>query len=169
MDWVKRIKENDMSAFDELYADTKKSVFYAIYAVTKDEDIAQDIMQEVYIDLLENISRFKNDVNIGGYLVTSAKNRAIDYYKSNQRRIDFAEKCRPYSYSNDKYYDTGLLKIVKETLNEKEFEIFLLKVVGEYSFKEISKVKNIPVGTLTWMYQQCREKLQGKLKEVNYD
>jgi len=169
MDWVRRLKKNDLSAFDDLYDATKKPLFYAIYAILKDDDITQDIMQEVYIELLENVGKLKDDINLEGYLVTSAKNKAIDYYNSNKRKMEFAEKCKPYSYSKDKYYDTGLLKVIKETLTEKEFEIFVLKVLGEYSFKEISEMKDIPIGTLTWMYQVCREKLQDKLKGVKND
>ena len=48
-------------------------------------------------------------------------------------------------------------------LNDKEYMVFTLKVLGDYSFKEISKMKNIPVGTLTWLYQEARKKLEKKL------
>jgi DNA-directed RNA polymerase specialized sigma24 family protein len=37
-------------------------------------------------------------------------------------------------------------------------------VVGEYSFKEIAKLKNIPLGTATWLYQEARKKLETKFK-----
>jgi len=165
MDWVKRLKQNDMSAFDEVYLESKKAVFYAIYAVVKNEDTTEDLMQEVYIDLLENVSSLKNDVNLVAYLVTSAKNKAINFYNRNKRQVEFMTGYKNYSYATDKYFDTGLLAVIRDTLTEEQFEVFILKVIGEYSFKEISKMKNIPIGTLTWMYQECRSKLQGKLKE----
>ena len=41
--------------------------------------------------------------------------------------------------------------------------VFTLKVLGDYTFKEISKLKDIPIGTLTWLYSQAKEKLQLKL------
>jgi len=166
MDWVKKIKQKDMSAFDDLYQKSKKPVFYAIYLIVKDEDITQDLMQDVYVSFLENPPMLTKEDNLIGYLVTSAKSKAIDYFNRNKRKIEFAEKCRPHSYSDDKYLDTGLLKVIKEALTDKEFEIFILKVLGEYSFKEISKMKKIPIGTLTWTYQECRKKLQTKLKGV---
>jgi DNA-directed RNA polymerase specialized sigma24 family protein len=40
----------------------------------------------------------------------------------------------------------------------------MLKVIGGYSFKEISALKNIPLGTATWLYQEARKKLEIKLK-----
>lgn len=126
-------------------------------------------MQEVYINLLENVKKLKDDTDPTAYLVTSAKNEALDYYNRNKRQLEFAQKCEPFSYSNDKYFDTGLLTLVQETLTEQEFEIFILKVLGEYSFKEISKLKHIPIGTLTWSYQECRKKLQTKLKGAKYE
>ena len=70
-----------------------------------------------------------------------------------------------YSYSNDKILDTGLLKVVKDTLEEKECEVFLLHVLGEYTFQEISKMLDIPIGTLTWTYQESRKKLEAVLKK----
>lgn len=165
MDWVKRLKKGDMSAFDEVYSESKKAVFYAIYMVIRDEDQTQDLMQEVYISFLESVKKLSNDINVQGYLVSSAKNKAMTYYNSNKRKIEFAESCKPFSYADDKYYDTGLLKIIKDTLKEEEFKVFIMRAVGEYSFKEISEITNIPIGTLTWMFQESRQKLMKKIKE----
>ena len=39
----------------------------------------------------------------------------------------------------------------------------MLKVLGDYSFKEISKLKKDQIGTCTWLYQEARKKLQDKL------
>lgn len=158
--WLLRLQNKDLSAFDEIYAESKKSVYYAIYLIVKDPDTAEDLMQETYMDFLQYSPRLKLDTDVTAFLVTSSKNKAINYYNRHKKEQEFLSTLHNYSYAHDKLLDTGLLDVIRKNLDEKECEIFLLHVLGEYTFSEISKMKNIPVGTLTWMYQQARKKLQ---------
>lgn len=64
------------------------------------------------------------------------------------------------SYDIDVGLDSGLLDKIKSLLSDKEYEIFILHVLGEYTFKEISEIKKMPIGTLTWIYQEARKKLE---------
>lgn len=163
MNWLNRLQNQDLSAFDEIYAETKKAVYYAIYFIVKDPDTSEDLMQEVYLDFLQYKDKLKPDTDVAAFLVTSSKNKAINYYNRHKREEEFLSSLHNYSYANDKLLDTGLLEVIKNNLDEKECEVFLLHVIGEYTFKEISKMKKIPVGTLTWMYQEARKKLQDVL------
>ena len=75
-----RLKNNDMTSFDEIYEIARKSVYFTIALIVKDNLASEDIMQEVFIDLLMNKSKLKEDDNLGALLTTSAKNKAINYY-----------------------------------------------------------------------------------------
>lgn len=161
---VQRIINNDMTAFDEIYNESKKSVYFAIYVVTKSKEVTEDLMQETYMEFLQKIKKLPPKVDVTAYLVTSAKNKAINFYNRYKRERDYILMLENYSYQKDKVYDTGLLEVIKNTLSEKEANVFFMKVLGEYSFKEISKILKIPIGTLTWTYQECRKKLQKVLK-----
>lgn len=160
---LKRLKQEDMSAFDEFYLLSKKPVYFAIYVIFKDDHIAQDLSQEVYLDFLNYKSKLKDDIDIIAYLVTSAKNKAINYYNKVKYEQEFKFKFINESYSKDEMIESDLIDKIKDILDEKEFMVFTLKVLGDYTFKEISKLKDIPIGTLTWLYSQAKEKLQLKL------
>lgn len=162
---LEEFKTGNLEHFDEFYNSTKKSVYFAIYLIIKDEMMTEDLMQETYVHFLENVKKIPKDSNMEGFLVTSAKNRAINYFNRHKREVEFSSSLVTYSYSSDKLLDTGLLKLVKQTLDEKECEIFLLHVLGEYTFQEISKMLDIPIGTLTWTYQESRKKLESVLKK----
>ena len=151
---LEEFKTGNLEHFDEFYNSTKKSVYFAIYLIIKDEMMTEDLMQETYVQFLENVKKIPKDSNMEGFLVTSANNRAINYFNRHKREVEFSSSLVTYSYSSDKLLDTGLLKLVKQTLDEKECEIFLLHVLGEYTFQEISKMLDIPIGTLTWTYQR---------------
>lgn len=160
---IKRLKSDDMSSFDEIYELSRKSVYYTIYLVVKDSAASEDLMQEVFIDLLLNKDKLKENDNLGALLTTSAKNKAINYYNRHRREEEYLMTLDDSSYSVDDNLDSGLLSKIKGILNEKEYMVFVLHVLGDYSFKEISEIKKIPTGTLTWLYQEARKKLELEL------
>lgn len=155
-----QLKKENLSAFDEFYNISKKAVYFAIYSVFKNESIIEDLMQETYIDFLNYKSKLDDDIDIIAFLVKSAKNKAINYYNKNKYESEFVSRYKEESYSKDRHFDTGLIEKIKKILDEKELKIFLMKVLGEYSFKEISHLCDIPIGTCTWLYQEARKKLE---------
>lgn len=47
-----------------------------------------------------------------------------------------------------------------DTLKPSERQIVSLKVLGELTFKEIAQYMKIPMGTVTWKYQNAIKKLR---------
>ena len=115
---LEQFKSGDLTSFDEFYNSTKKNVYFAIYLIVKDEMTTEDLMQETYVDFLDNIKKIPSNSNIEGFLVTSAKNKAINYYNRHKREQEFSESLTTLSYSKDKLLDTGLLKVIKEMRKE---------------------------------------------------
>lgn len=158
-----RLKNGEMDAFDIIYQQSKKSVYFAIYLIYKNVEITTDLMQETYIDFLDNLHKIKDDVDVVAYLVTMGKNHALNYYKKRKRESEFVSSLKHESYTEEAHLESELYEMIKTILNEKELMVFSLRVLADYSFKEISLIKGIPVGTLTWLYQEARKKLQAKL------
>ena len=51
---------------------------------------------------------------------------------------------------------------------DKEFEIFVLHAVNDYTFEEIAKLKHRPLGTILWSYNNAIKKIQKELAdEIN--
>lgn len=163
MGLLQEFKSKDHTHFNDFYEETKKAVFYSIYVIVRSPEISEDIMQETYIALLEHTPSVREDSEILPWLIKTAKNKAINYYQRNKLNQQYMALLQNYSYSNDRYIDTGLLKKIKGALSDEEFDIFVMHVLGEYTFKEISTIKNIPIGTATWSYQESRKKLQSLL------
>lgn len=160
---INRLRRDDLSSFDEIYALTSKAVYYAAYVVFYDKPTAEDILQETYVTLLEKKGKLRPGIDLPAYLVTIAKNKAYDLYMKRKKEHHLEEEL--HADPAELPMDSGLLQTIRENLNEKEYEVFTLRVLGEYSFKEISKMKGIPTGTLTWLYQEARKKLATALGE----
>ena len=163
---IKNFKSDPEKYFDEVYNLSNKSIYYAAYSVLKDNDTSLDIMQETYLQILKDVNKIPNDVELTAYLVTIAKNKSINYYNRHKKELELMDNYKDYSYSKISS-DNGLMDLIKETLNEREYKIFTLKVIGGYTFKEISKLLKTPIGTTTWMYQEARKKLESKLEGIN--
>ena len=157
------LKGGDMSSFDVIYHLSKKGVYYAIYLIIKNQAIAEDLMQDTYVSFLDKLNKLNDDIDVLAYLVTMAKNLALNYYKRHKKEMELLANHIPFSYYEENFSNHDLLKVMKETLSEKEMQIFMLRIIGEYSFKEISQIMNIKIGTLTWAYQEARAKLVNKL------
>ena len=147
--------------FDEFYDLTHKKVYFMAYSLLRDEASSEDITQEVYMKVLEKPKRIKPDGNIMSYLIEMSKNTTLNYLKKEQRSsIEYMEEI---SGEDDPditdLKDTEVFQLMKKKLSEKEFTIVILHVVNDLKHDEISKLLNIPLGTVTWTYNNALKKL----------
>ncbi|MDR4968238.1 MAG: RNA polymerase sigma factor [Acholeplasmataceae bacterium] len=77
---IEELKKRNYQSFDTFYNLTKNQVFYAIINIVKDQDLAEDIMQDTYVKFLEKIEQYKSGSNPYAYLSTIARNLAINTY-----------------------------------------------------------------------------------------
>lgn len=158
-----KLKSHDNSAFETFYELTKKEVFYNILSITKDYDLAEDVMQETYISFLENIDKIDSKKSPKGYLFVISKNKALKALKSRSKSVsinslentEFASVEESTS-KNDNY----IFKKMKEILSDKEYRIVILHVLNGMSHKEIASLLHRPLGTITWAYSNAIKKLQ---------
>lgn len=152
------IKNGKMDSFSMFYYHTKKPVYFVIAPIFKEQMVIEDLMQETYLSFLDNIKKIDEDNDPVGYLVMIARNKSLNYLKKIKKENQFTEFQEEFGlFTMDNHVDS-LLTSIKEILNEKEYMIFVLKVLGDYTFKEIAKIVNLPLGTCTWLYQEARKK-----------
>ncbi len=98
-----------------------------MYAVclryTKDEDEAQDVLQDGFIKVFKNLEKFRAEGSFEGWVRRIFVNTAIEYYRR-------ASKMKTVSESEERNLeDTGLDAL--DNINEKE----ILKLTGTYSLE----------------------------------
>ncbi|MFA6667401.1 MAG: sigma-70 family RNA polymerase sigma factor [Bacilli bacterium] len=79
-----KYKKGDKQCFHVFYENLKKPVFYNIYSILKNKEASEDILQETFIKLLENIDKINSQDSILGYLMVISKNLSLDYLKKNK-------------------------------------------------------------------------------------
>lgn len=149
--------------FDYFYNETKKTVFFAIASIVKDNSIIDDLMQDTYIRFLENIDKYKSKTNIKAYLSTMAHNISINYYNK-EKKLIHDERVFDYipsaSSSND-YGEIEAMDMLKD-LDDISKEIVVLHVLNDLKFKEIAEIVCKPLGTVLWIYNKAIKELKRK-------
>ena len=158
------LKRGDQSHFNWFYENSKKQLFYNILSYTKNYELSEDLLQETYVKFLTNIKNIDDKVNVLGYLMVMSKNITLDYFKKNNRIEALNEE--DISFEDNKIHETMLVSKIKEILNDIEFKILILHILGELTFNEIKDIVKKPLGTVLWIYNKSLKKVR---KELNYE
>ena len=158
------LKRGDQSHFNWFYENSKKQLFYNILSYTKNYELSEDLLQETYVKFLTNIKNIDDKVNVLGYLMVMSKNITLDYFKKNNRIETLNEE--DISFEDNKIHETMLVSKIKEILNDNEFKILILHILGELTFNEIKDIVKKPLGTVLWIYNKSLKKVR---KELNYE
>jgi len=170
---VRELKSGNMSVFDELYQLTYRKVYFIALGVLHDTHLAEDIIQDTYLKMLDSIQQY-HEKNFLAYLLTIAKNLAINEY-NRRKKINYTSE-EIDSYAELDLQDYLQIKVEKKELIQKslscldifEKNVFLLYTIENLTHKEISIMLEKPIGTITWTYQKAIHKIRQKIKE-EYD
>ena len=156
--------EDIYSVFSEIYYFYYRLVYFTIMKYISNPSDIEELIQDVFIGFFNNLN-LKID-NIKYYLLTSAKNKSIDYLKSKNNDVKYSD-LKNYKNiadsSNNKNYD-DLINMFKQYLNDFEIEIIIQHVIYEYSFKELSQTYNKPLNTILSVYNRAKKKLKERCK-----
>jgi RNA polymerase sigma-70 factor (ECF subfamily) len=159
-----KLQDGDGNALGEIYDLTSRGVFSFVLPIIKDYQLAEDIMQQTYIRLYKSIQTYQKNTNPTNWILTIAKNVAYSEIKKRKQEYscDFSlESFQPDGIVTlDPDIDAPTIALANKILFEEEFRIVLLYVVGEYKHREIAKMLNLPIGTVTWKYNEAIKKIR---------
>lgn len=144
---------------------TNKQLYVFIYDIIRNRQSSEDLLQETYMRFLNHIDKYKKNTNYFNFLVTIARNLAINEYHKQKRMVYDEEYI--YSVKEESPTDVPDLFYLLDYLNEKEREIVILHMIDNLKFKEIAKMKDKPLGTILWLYNKAIKKLKRKVEEEN--
>ena len=86
---IRQLKNNNLDMFDDFYNLTKNQVYMAIMPILKNRHKTEDIMQETYLRFLNNIGKYKENTNVVAFIVTIARNLALNLYNKVKREVNY--------------------------------------------------------------------------------
>ncbi len=141
----------DENLFEKFYNDYNKLVYTVARDNLKTHELAEDCVQEVFLNFAKNFHNIKpkiNDNRIEGFIRVVTKNTAVDIYRKNKRHIvNVADAdISDFISISDVEFDvceSMILKQAIDSLPEDIKKIFYLKYVYNYSGAEIAQMLNI--------------------------
>ena len=85
---LERLRNRDPDAMAELYDRYSRITYSLIYRVVRNQSVAEDLAQETFIRVWNRIQGFDHKKGaLGPWILTVARNRAIDYVRSVDGRM----------------------------------------------------------------------------------
>lgn len=159
---IEALANKDEEAFHIVYEQTRHAVYAMIVSIVKDQSMSEDIMQETYMTMLEKINQFQKGNNFLNWLLTIARNKAIDYYRRKQKEILVDQNETEYIFPETKAQGERNIIIheVINNLDDKERQVFLLHIIENIPFRDIAKIIDMPIGTVLWHYHKAIKKIK---------
>jgi RNA polymerase sigma-70 factor, ECF subfamily len=91
-----------MLRFDEIYKSYWQKIFRLCMGYVNDHDLAQDLTQETFISVWENLPTFRNESNIGTWIFRIASNNCL---RQIEKRNRFPKANLPTNLSEEDQYN----------------------------------------------------------------
>lgn len=88
---IDKAKTGDETAFTELYSAFFEKIYRFIYFRISHRESAEDLTEDVFIKVFENISKLENSEVFEGWVYQIARNKIIDYYRSKKITVNLDE------------------------------------------------------------------------------
>ena len=160
-------------AFEVLFDRYYERLVVFVRGIIKDKEEAKDIVQDVFIKLVEKKSDFDKIRDIESFLYVAARNRCIDHFRkqrvlSESQHLFIRREYGTYDLLND-ILDGEFLHLLKrsvESLPERSRQIVELYYVEELKYKEIAEKLNISDRTVESTLRSALQKLRQALGQT---
>ncbi|MCU7693858.1 RNA polymerase sigma factor [Haoranjiania flava] len=164
------LKEGSCTAFKTIYQKWKSKVYFYFLSKTKDEEAAKELTQLTFIKLWEYRSSVDIRLSTEQQLFQKARLIFIDHLRKQARernlyKTDIATIQHHQCYSpHNSYEESDALQLAIESLPKSRQQIFRLKYIQGYSYKEISDHLSISPKTIDNQLLKALKQLRKKLR-----
>lgn len=162
----------ELNSFTNLIEENKLRFYKTAKAILKNDDDVYDALQEALMSIYQNFMQLKDLKFFSTWATRIVINKCYDLLRKNKNNIvpfDESMENNLNNSRNDVYdIDQYGIRLAIESLNEDLKLITILYYYDDYSVSEISKIVDIPVGTVKSRLSRAREILKNKLGKEEF-
>jgi RNA polymerase sigma-70 factor (ECF subfamily) len=156
-----------MAAFEDIVRACQHDVWRLVMHMVRDRDAADDVTQETFVRAFRALGRYRGDAKFTTWLLTIARNCALDEVRRTSRRRQATEELEAQPRHRAGGDLTAAIE-VREALATLPVElreaIVLIDMLGE-SYADAAVVLRLPVGTVKSRVHRARDQMLGALQE----
>lgn len=168
-DLIKGSIEGNPKMQEALYAKFSPKMFAVCLRYAGNNDDAQDLLQEGFIKVFRNLTKFRNEGSFEGWMRRVFVNTSIEHYRRKVHLNSISEQeeriIEDVSVSIlDQLAERDIIQLVQE-LSPGYRTVFNLYVIEGYSHKEIADMLHISEGTSKSQLARAKSILQKKVAD----
>jgi RNA polymerase sigma-70 factor (ECF subfamily) len=155
-DMMQGIKAGNMICFDELYRKYSKRLYRFSFSVLKSSEDAENIVQEVFMNLWINRNKIESNSSVRYYIFSIAYHSSVSIIRKRLREEKFIEHLKQIQDLTQPSSDLQLeyqelderVNAIIDSLPKRQKEVYLLHRKKGLKYAEIASMLNISVNTI---------------------
>lgn len=178
---ISQYKNGHEEAFAELVNRHKNKIYTTIYLIVKDQFLAEDLLQETYVKVVNTIKsgRYNEEGKFLPWVTRIAHNLAIDHFRKAKRypmivMEDGSNIFNTLEFSEDSIesrqiqQDThALLRDLIKELPDSQREVLMMRHYMQMSFQEIAEATDVSINTALGRMRYALINLRKKMNKLN--
>lgn len=164
---VLRCQTGDDDAYRELVTRFNPRLCYFLRKLSSRPDRADDLMQEIWIDVLRQLPRLKDAGAFTTWLYRIAHGKAMLEGRCNGRMPAMTHEIEHLAQDEEATFspeDAAQIHAAMDELEPVHREVLVLRFLEELGYEEISQIVGCPMGTVRSRIHYAKSQLQKILK-----
>lgn len=159
--------------FEQVYQTYFKSVYRYIRRLSGDEQLAEEITSETFVQVMRSIGSFRGNCDLRVWICQIAKNTYYTHLKKQNRVaaldeeawLALADPAAPVEERLDAKEDAQRIRALLHALPEPYKEVFMWRTLGELSFAEIGALYGKTANWACVTYHRARQQIKTGMEE----
>lgn len=178
---IDQLKQKDETAFRKIVETWQGMVFNTVLGVVQSAEDAEDVAQEVFVQVYESIHSFKGESKFSTWLYRIAITKSMDHLRRKKRKKRFAFVQSLFGANNEVVHDppdfhhpgvkldnkekSAVLFKAIEKLPQSQKTAFVLHKIEGVSYQQISEIMNTSVSSIESLLHRAKNNLKKNLTE----
>ncbi|HMR10408.1 MAG TPA: sigma-70 family RNA polymerase sigma factor [Polyangiaceae bacterium] len=185
--FIERLRKRDERAFNELVQLYEQRVFRLVFRMLGRRDEAEDMAQEVFVQVFKAIDSFRGDAKLGTWVYRIAVNLCKNRIKYLARRhegaqqelephaersplseakgVTFGDVARP-DHMVEGMQAERIVQIAMQELDADFREVLVLRDVEDLTYEEIAEITGLADGTVKSRIHRARSMLKARVERA---
>ena len=174
-------RNGNEAAFNLLVDRYQSKVFTTIFLIVKDQDVAEDLLQDVFVKVLHtlNSDKYNEEGKFQPWVMRIAHNLAIDHFRKEKRYPtilleDGSNLLNSLSFAEDSSEEQRIkeetlawVRNLIDELPEAQKEVVIMRHYLDLSFQEIAEQTGVSINTALGRMRYALNHIRKKMKQVN--